>query len=672
MAMGKDGNSRASGDGTTSGMEEERRRAREATRAWFSERAANGDLELMRAELHSMGQKELQRMFVEMFDRATTSNNNQWLRRRIANGLGLEDVAEHIVSSQAKLASATNERVPSKRQSARRNAVETAAVTPAAQATPNTRGAESPDEAAEFTPDGVRKSRRAVKPKAIFDSDAFPSAAKVSEERRRERKRQEALEQAATCASGVTTDHHGGKAAVGRRVRVYWPLEGKFFAGVVTAYNARTGLHHIDYDDGDKEEIKLATPEQPRKFEAIEHPALASTPSPASDWPALTNTVDSSISLSMPQPGRPADILSTLPSSWPAVGSLVWGRVRGHGWWPGAVHDKDASHDMQEISFFDNSMARVHRHDLLPFQQYYMVLRDAKKTHAYAEAVSRAAETYESRRQRTVKRRSKKEEQSNVEESSEPPRIWHFEREGAKKSHKRSKDVDVDDAGAAKRGKVNEHSTTVFGSIEAPKTLNDLNKSLEEMKAKMLPLAKESRKTLNKHLVDTARKVKTEAADDDEETLIAADERVVVLDELASIESLIAWSENKAAKSPAKTPDLSFMTKRGDDISPSDPKGLLRQPSENLLCLGEISEFFDGTARADPLGIDDPIVADLGADEVAKMTAPSTPEQHGIEGEGSPFAKSNMSDSCTTLHASYGDKKINVSETPVTKGALSA
>ena len=251
--MGKDGNSRASGDGTTSGMEEERRRAREATRAWFSERAANGDLELMRAELHSMGQKELQRMFVEMFDRATTSNNNQWLRRRIANGLGLEDVAEHVVSSQAKLASATNERVPSKRQSARRNAVETAAVTPAAQATPNTRGAESPDEAAEFTPDGVRKSRRAVKPKAIFDSDAFPSAAKVSEERRRERKRQEALEQAATCASGVTTDHHGGKAAVGRRVRVYWPLEGKFFAGVVTAYNARTGLHHIDYDDGDQE-----------------------------------------------------------------------------------------------------------------------------------------------------------------------------------------------------------------------------------------------------------------------------------------------------------------------------------------------------------------------------------------------------------------------------------
>ena len=66
--MGKDGNSRASGDGTTSELEEERRRAREATRAWFSERAANGDLELMRAELHSMGQKELQRMFVEMFD----------------------------------------------------------------------------------------------------------------------------------------------------------------------------------------------------------------------------------------------------------------------------------------------------------------------------------------------------------------------------------------------------------------------------------------------------------------------------------------------------------------------------------------------------------------------------------------------------------------------------
>jgi hypothetical protein len=192
------------------------------------------------------------------------------------------------------------------------------------------------------------------------------------------------------------------------------------------------------------------------------------------------------------------------------------------------------------------------------------------------------------------------------------------------------------------------------------------------MKAKMLPLAKESRRIFNKHLADTAKKVKSEAAENDEESLIAADERVVVLDELASIESLIAWSENKATKSPSTTPDLSFMTKRGGDISPSDPNGLLRQPSESLLCLGEISEFFDGTARVDTLGIDDAMVADLGADEVAKMTAPSTPEQHGIEGEGNPFAKGNMSDSCATLNASYGDDKKIVSETLVTTGALSA
>ena len=57
--------------------------ARDAATKRFSSRVVegDGDVELAREELRSMGQKDLQAMFVEMFDRATTSNNNQWLRR---------------------------------------------------------------------------------------------------------------------------------------------------------------------------------------------------------------------------------------------------------------------------------------------------------------------------------------------------------------------------------------------------------------------------------------------------------------------------------------------------------------------------------------------------------------------------------------------------------------
>ena len=88
---------------------------------------------------------------------------------------------------------------------------------------------------------------------------------------------------------------------------MYWPLERKFFAGVVTAFNARTGMHHIDYDDGDQEEIILATPDgaSARKDDDfMEHPAESPATNTGSDLPALDAPVDQSVSLVVPQPGK--------------------------------------------------------------------------------------------------------------------------------------------------------------------------------------------------------------------------------------------------------------------------------------------------------------------------------------------------------------------------------
>jgi len=49
------------------------------------------------------------------------------------------------------------------------------------------------------------------------------------------------------------SDQFPGDLAIDRRVRVFWPEEGDFFAGLVTAHNAKTGRHTIRYDDGDVE-----------------------------------------------------------------------------------------------------------------------------------------------------------------------------------------------------------------------------------------------------------------------------------------------------------------------------------------------------------------------------------------------------------------------------------
>lgn len=628
----------------------------ERARARFSKAAAEGDGELMRRELNAMGQRELQAMFVEMFDKVTTSNNNQWLRRRISAGLGLDDAVEQTVSSHAK----ADDR-PSKRLSVRRGVMDSmracgyAAVSLAAAVAPAQETSPTSDEAAEYTPEGIRKSRRAIKPKTIFDSDDFPST-KISEERRKERKKLEFKERTEALASQGVSEHHGGKSGVGRRIRVYWPLEGQFFAGVISAYNPRTGLHHINYDDGDEEEILLATPEDSAP-KPIEHPMFASELADAdmADWPALKKGTKCA---QKPLPQASSSVARGLGENWCQAGKFVWGRVRGHGWWPGYVDEVDKAHNTYHVSFFDNSTARVHYHDLVSFPFYYPELTSSKKSKVFAEAVSLAEKAYEARRRALMKRHAKKEETVVITVPAEPPRIWHFEREATRRPqlNKRSKDIVEPESIpelAVKRVKPAE--PIVYGTLQPVKTLQDLSKSLDAMKSKVLPIARESFEFINKHLAETA-KVKLENED---QALIAADERVVMLDELASIESLIAWSENGTAKMPAPVavPDLSFMTSSWSpssaDFSPSRSKRLLRQASQELLG-GELDEIqWNVDAMIQPVEFD-PACGDV---DCAK--APSTPEQSSGN-ENTYFQKTDkMRDSCATIHVSFDGKKLN-------------
>ncbi|GIL92473.1 hypothetical protein Vretifemale_19939 [Volvox reticuliferus] len=48
---------------------------------------------------------------------------------------------------------------------------------------------------------------------------------------------------------------------VGREIRVLWPEEEAWFCGRVTRYNAGTGMHTVEYDDGDVEHLHLAAEE---------------------------------------------------------------------------------------------------------------------------------------------------------------------------------------------------------------------------------------------------------------------------------------------------------------------------------------------------------------------------------------------------------------------------
>lgn len=51
----------------------------------------------------------------------------------------------------------------------------------------------------------------------------------------------------------------GGGAVVGWRVRVWWPEDASWFHGVVAGFDASTGRHRIEYEDGDERELALGT-----------------------------------------------------------------------------------------------------------------------------------------------------------------------------------------------------------------------------------------------------------------------------------------------------------------------------------------------------------------------------------------------------------------------------
>ena len=89
---------------------------------------------------------------------------------------------------------------------------------------------------------------------------------------------------------------------------MYWPDEGDFFHGEVAGYEPRSGLHTIFYEDGDVEEVHLAS----ERFEwiaAARHGVAAAGGAPE-------------------QEGQGRRLVRKAAGGWPQAGDLLWGRVK--------------------------------------------------------------------------------------------------------------------------------------------------------------------------------------------------------------------------------------------------------------------------------------------------------------------------------------------------------
>jgi DNA mismatch repair protein MSH6 len=80
---------------------------------------------------------------------------------------------------------------------------------------------------------------------------------------------------------------------VGRRLRVYWPLDDAWYEGRVEAYDSASGKHCVKYDDGDEEQVDLGK----ERFEWVAA-GEECTPTPARKLRRLRRMSDTAVAKS--------------------------------------------------------------------------------------------------------------------------------------------------------------------------------------------------------------------------------------------------------------------------------------------------------------------------------------------------------------------------------------
>jgi sister-chromatid-cohesion protein PDS5 len=152
-----------------------------------------------------------------------------------------------------------------------RSSAETAKAELASSSSPGRKGADrarpvSP-ELASLSSSGRKGADRArpVSPETAGESEASgsegfrrrsgPSSAAAAPVAERQLPRRAARE----LSGPVEVDPHApaGNSAVGHRVRVWWPLEKRFFSGKVVEFAVSLNEHRVSYDDGDVEWIRI-------------------------------------------------------------------------------------------------------------------------------------------------------------------------------------------------------------------------------------------------------------------------------------------------------------------------------------------------------------------------------------------------------------------------------
>ena len=512
--------------------------------------------------------------------------------------------------------------------------------------------------AAEFDENGVRKSKRSVKPKILFDDtedyeriNTYERPGSSNKKNKRgnskgnsnnnkengstkKRKMESAAadkSNAGAAAAVVKIDFEelrAKRAYIGKKVEVFWIGEQVYHRGTIVNYDQVVKRHCVKYD--------MVKRENEGVLDYIDIEADTLEWCDADDEKDenknnTTKTKKSKSKVTLPAQGKMSEIVTQMSESWPKVGAHVWGRVKGHGWWPGVCKGKESS-ATRTIAFFDDSTAKCLRADLVPYNTFFDVLKKSKASKSYENAVKRSMESAEKNFTERLKKRvarkqeefaeirkkyaalTKKRQEQQTTTTTKPAAAKNKSTHNTKsKKGKTKHNINTNN-------KVIKNDADLLANVDlngnsSAARLARLGKHFDALKDRVAPLAIAASQHLRVQL-----QLQEYTGGENRMAQMTERERVILLEELESLKSFLVTTGRHLEVINAENPEdvamfgydddfdnqianATFMTVGGDDVVGKTGE------EENL---DDPDEVEDGVDDDDDVIVDDDMITDLG------------------------------------------------------------
>ncbi|CAL6270392.1 unnamed protein product [Bathycoccus prasinos] len=512
--------------------------------------------------------------------------------------------------------------------------------------------------AAEFDENGVRKSKRSVKPKILFDDtedyeriNTYERPGSSNKKNKRgnskgssnnnkengstkKRKMESAAadkSNAGAAAAVVKIDFEelrAKRAYIGKKVEVFWIGEQVYHRGTIVNYDQVVKRHCVKYD--------MVKRENEGVLDYIDIEADTLEWCDADDEKDenknnTTKTKKSKSKVTLPAQGKMSEIVTQMSESWPKVGAHVWGRVKGHGWWPGVCKGKESS-ATRTIAFFDDSTAKCLRADLVPYNTFFDVLKKSKASKSYENAVKRSMESAEKNFTERLKKRvarkqeefaeirkkyaalTKKRQEQQTTTTTKPTSVKN------KSTHNTKSKKGITKHNINTNNKVIKIDADLLANVDlngnsSAARLARLGKHFDALKDRVAPLAIAASQHLRVQL-----QLQEYTGGENRMAQMTERERVILLEELESLKSFLVTTGRHLEVINAENPEdvamfgydddfdnqianATFMTVGGDDVVGKTGE------EENL---DDPDEVEDGVDDDDDVIVDDDMITDLG------------------------------------------------------------